>query len=207
MLASRALACSYSSRIETGRAFAHHESIAILVEWTTGHRWMGAAHGPDKGERSIGQRTQWSFGGASDHDVRPIIADISERFPNRNIAAGATIGVGGSDSAESELNRRVTMCRPAEDLQSERLSDGLWSAMDKGFVLALRIGDAAERGSETDSHAIMRNVGRIVQAAVFEREFDRRHGELCVAVQSFQSMRGKNSLPETNSKSRRRWSP
>ena len=66
--------------------------------------------------------------------------------------------------------------------------------MDKGFVLTLRIGDAAERGSEADAHAILGNVGGIVQAAVFECELDRRHRELRVAIQSFQSMRRKNSF-------------
>ena len=70
---------------------------------------MGAAHCPDKGKRSIGQRAQRSFGGAGDHDVRPIFADVSERLSNCDVAAGATIGVGGSDAAESELDRRVAM--------------------------------------------------------------------------------------------------
>ena len=70
---------------------------------------MGAAHRPDKGKRSIGQRAQRSFGGAGHHDVRPIFADISERLPDCDVAAGATIGVGGADAAESELDRGITM--------------------------------------------------------------------------------------------------
>src|ERR1700730_17244516 len=71
---------------------------------------------------------------------------------------------------------------------------GFWSAMDKRFVLTLGIGNAAKRGSETDTISIMGRVGGVVQATVFECQLDRRHRELCVTVQTFQSMRGKNSL-------------
>ena len=54
--------------------------------------------------------------------------------------------------------------------------------MDERLVLTLRIGNAAERGSETDTNPIMGKVGGVVQATVFECQLDRRHRELRVTI-------------------------
>ena len=133
---------------KAGCAFAHDESVTILVERTTSNRRMRPAHRSDKCEGSVGQRAQGSFGRPRDNDIGPTFADVSERLPNCNVAARATIGVGGSYTAKSELNGRVTMGRAAEDLQGQGLMDRLGTAVDESLVLTFRIRDAAKRGSK-----------------------------------------------------------
>src|SRR5260370_21822691 len=72
--------------------------------------------------------------------------------------------------------------------------DGLRATVDESLVLTFRIRDAAKRSSEADADAILRSVWGILQSAIFKSELDRRYRELCVAVQSLQSVRWKNSL-------------
>ena len=64
--------------------------------------------------------------------------------------------------------------------------------MDERFVLVLGIRDPAQRGAETHTDTIMRCVGRISQATIFEGQFNRGHRELGIAVQPLQPMGREN---------------
>ena len=63
---------------------------------------------------------QRRFGSAGDNHVRKIVPDVTQRFADRDSAAGATVRVGRADAAKSKLNRDVRMGRTTEDLQGER---------------------------------------------------------------------------------------
>ena len=76
------------------------------------------AHRLDDGERAKGERTQRRFGAAGDDHVREIVADVTQRFADRDGAAGATVRVRRADAAKPELDRDVRMRRAAKDLQA-----------------------------------------------------------------------------------------
>ena len=69
-------------------------------------------------ERERGQRR---FGSAGDDDIREIVANVTQRFADRDRSARATVRVRRADAAKAKLDRDVGMRRAAENLQRECL--------------------------------------------------------------------------------------
>src|SRR5438105_12001611 len=76
---------------QAGRAFTHHKSIPIAIEWTARHGWVAATHRSNKSESSKGKRTQRRFRTAGDDHVSPTVANISITFTDRDISARTAI--------------------------------------------------------------------------------------------------------------------
>ena len=91
-------------------------------------------------------------------------------------------------AAEAALDRDVRVRAAAEDLQGQRLVHAARALFQKALMLALGVGDAAERGPEADADARLRALLRPRKPGVFEREQRAGDGELRVAVETFQPM-------------------
>src|SRR5207249_5594747 len=108
------------------------------------------------------------------NDIGEIVADVAERFANRDSPARATVGIRCANSPKSEIDRDVRMGRAAEHLHCERWLNSARAFFQKANVLLFRFADAAERRPETDSDPVLRFFARIFDSGVVERELCRR---------------------------------
>ena len=149
------------------------------------------AHRFDERERAESERTQRRFRAAGDDHIGEIIADITQRFADRDRAAGATVRVRRARAAEAKFDRDVGVRGAAEDLKRERLVHAARTFFQEMRVLGFGVRDAAERGAETHADAMLRLFARPFDAGVVERELGRGDGKLRVAIEPFQPMRRK----------------
>src|SRR5262249_25908708 len=171
------------------RAFPHYKSVAQFVERPTGHlRIFAAAHRLDNVERANGDRGQRRFCSACNNHIGKIVADVTQRFADRNRSARATVRVRCADAAKSEIDGDIGMSRPAKNLHGQRGLNAACAFLQKSNVLFFRFANAAERGSETDADPVLWFLFRIFNSAVFERKFSRRDRKLCVAIEPLQTM-------------------
>src|SRR5581483_246426 len=137
---------------------AHDEPVTLSIKWTTRQSGIAfpSAHRLDQIECAERQRREWRFRSAGDHDVREIIADVTQCFAHRHRSARATVRVRGADAAKSKFDRDVRMRRAAENLQRERGIHSARSFFQKSNVLIFRLANSAERGAETHADSMLR---------------------------------------------------
>src|SRR5437660_6663819 len=149
---------------------------------------MTATHCFDDIECSNGDGGERCLSSARNHDIDKIVANVTERFADRNRAAGATVRVRCADTAKSKIDRDVRMGRTAEHLHGESRLNSARTLFQKTNVIFFGFTNSAQRRPEADADAVLWMVVRIFNSRVIEREFCRGDSELRVAVQPFQAV-------------------
>ena len=111
---------------------------------------MAGRQGPDDVERTERQRAQRDLAAAGDRGVDASLAEVAERLAEGDRARRAGVGGRQDRTADAQGDPEVGRRRPAEHGQGEVRRDGPDAALEVALVLALGVGDAAERGPEVD---------------------------------------------------------
>jgi hypothetical protein len=155
---------------ETRCAFAHDKPITIQIKRPASDGCFLAAHGSDESKRTVGEWAERSFGCTGDNHIGESVADITSAFSDRYIATGTAIRVGGTDAAQSELDRDITVGGSSKHLERNGLMDRLWPALDIGSVLMFGVRDTSECAAEADPHSGLGIVRRKRKPAIIESE-------------------------------------
>ena len=141
-------------------------------------------HRPDICKGTIGQGAQRSLGSSCDDHIGKIIADVTERLAESNRAAGAAIGIGGSNTLKSAGDGDIGVGRSTENLKRQHRTDRLESSTDKSVVFFLRIGDAAKSRSKTNSPPRVGYIRTPIESAVSKCKQGAGNRKLGIAVKT-----------------------
>src|SRR4029077_17336729 len=175
---------------ERSATFAHDESIAQRIKWTTckSRLTRPSAHRFDNVECPNSNGSQRRFGSAGHDYVCKIVANVTKCFADRNGATGATVRIRRTDAAKAEVDCNVRMSGTSEHLDSKRRLNSTRAFLQAPDVLFIGFADTTHRGAEADSDAVLRLLAGVIDLCVLEREFRRYDGELRVGVEPFQTL-------------------
>jgi hypothetical protein len=138
--------------------------------------------------------TQWRFSAPCHHDIGKTIANVAERFTDRDRAAGATVRVGCARATETKLDRDITVRRAAENLDREGRVHAAAAFLQKMRMFDFSAGHAAERRPETHADALLRLLARPLDSRILERKSGGDDGKLRITIEPLQPVRRKKFL-------------
>ncbi len=173
---------------EESRTLAHHEPVAIRVEGPRRHLRrvvVAGAQRADDVEGPKGQGAERDLHAARQRSIRAAAADPMEGLAQRHGPRRAGIGGREDGPVQPQGDAQVGWRRAAEDGQRKIGGDALDAALHVALVLHLRVGDAAQRGSDVhpDPVGTRRATFTHRQAGVDHGQLPGGQGELAEAVE------------------------